>query len=254
MTEQAHWYEPVAAFLGRAYLRNAFTLGTVQEVDWLLPRLRLDPTSSPAPRLLDAGCGPGRHTLEFARRGVSVTGIDIAPAFIEIARADAAAAGLDVDLRVGDLRSLETDGSYDAVVCLCEGGFGLAGGGVDADLGILTRLTAALRPGGHLALSAFSAFFAVLRLEEGDHGFDPASGLFHEVAELRNEAGETQRVEMHTRCYTPQELELMARIAGLEAEGIYGVDPGSFTDAGPTTRAAEFLLLARRARDHQDGR
>ena len=74
--------ELLADFLGEAYLRNAFTKGTRQEVDFLLPRIL---PSGPG-RVLDAGCGPGRHALELARRGCDVTGVDVSARFVEIAR------------------------------------------------------------------------------------------------------------------------------------------------------------------------
>ena len=53
--------------------------------------------------------------------------------------------------------------TFDAVICLCQGGFGLLGGTEDAAL--ITRFAAALRPGGRLALSAFHVAFAVRFLE-----------------------------------------------------------------------------------------
>ena len=36
MSSEGHWFNPLAAFVGRAYLRNAFTKGTVQEIDFLV--------------------------------------------------------------------------------------------------------------------------------------------------------------------------------------------------------------------------
>ena len=80
------WFNPVAEFLGEAYLRNAFTKGTVQEIDFLVDALDLRPGA----RVLDAGCGPGRHALELARRGIAVTGVDLSPDFVARARAAAA--------------------------------------------------------------------------------------------------------------------------------------------------------------------
>lgn len=57
-------------------------------------------------RLLDAGCGTGQYAIAFAQRGARVTGVDIAPAMIERARANGEAAGVDVEWRVGDTARL----------------------------------------------------------------------------------------------------------------------------------------------------
>ena len=77
------WFNEIAAFLGPAYLRNAFTKGTEQEVDFLVDALGLEPGM----RVLDVGCGPGRHSLALARRGIAVHGVDLSPDFIALARA-----------------------------------------------------------------------------------------------------------------------------------------------------------------------
>lgn len=77
-----HWFEPIAAHLGRAYLRYSFTRGTRQEVDFIVAALGLEVGD----RILDIGCGPGRHALELAERGMRVHGIDISETFVEIAR------------------------------------------------------------------------------------------------------------------------------------------------------------------------
>ena len=81
----SHWFEPVAEHLGAAYLRYSFTKGTNQEVDFLMAELGLEPGM----RVLDVGCGPGRHAHELARRGLVVHGIDISERFVELARQDA---------------------------------------------------------------------------------------------------------------------------------------------------------------------
>ena len=69
---EAAWFDELAAFLGPAYLRNAFTKGTEQEVAFLWEHLGLREGS----RVLDLGCGPGRHALALARRGAQVVGTD----------------------------------------------------------------------------------------------------------------------------------------------------------------------------------
>ena len=69
---EPHWFEPIADHLGAAYLRYAFTKGTAQEVAFLVDELGLEPGS----RVLDVGCGPGRHAVTLAARGISVVGIE----------------------------------------------------------------------------------------------------------------------------------------------------------------------------------
>ena len=80
-----HWFEPIAEHLGSAYLRYSFTYGTEQEVDFLVDVLGLEPGM----RVLDVGCGPGRHAHALARRGILVHGVDISERFVAIAVASA---------------------------------------------------------------------------------------------------------------------------------------------------------------------
>jgi ubiquinone/menaquinone biosynthesis C-methylase UbiE len=90
--------------------------GTDEEVEQLLALLDehgVDPETA-----LDVACGIGRHTVEFATRGLTVQGVDISPAFIESARERAEEVGVadSVTVEVGDMRELGTlEGSYDLV-------------------------------------------------------------------------------------------------------------------------------------------
>ncbi|MFM7490244.1 MAG: class I SAM-dependent methyltransferase, partial [Actinomycetota bacterium] len=94
----SHWFEPLADHMGEAYLRYSFTKGTRQEVDFLWDALQLVAGA----RVLDVGCGPGRHALELARRGAVVHGIDIAQRFVGIGQTAAATENLDVTFERGD--------------------------------------------------------------------------------------------------------------------------------------------------------
>jgi 2-polyprenyl-3-methyl-5-hydroxy-6-metoxy-1,4-benzoquinol methylase len=241
------WFNAVAAFLGPAYWApgttrvQAFTTGTEQEVDFLTRELAL----APGARVLDAGCGPGRHSLALARRGFDVVGVDLSPDFVRLAR-DAAAAEQIASARFveRDVRELDFDAEFDAVVCLCEGGFGLLGGGPDEEA-VVGRFAAALKPGGRLALSAFNPYFVVRDLARGEE-FDAATGVHHERFAVEAPSGERAEFDGWTTCFTPRELRLLAAAAGLVVDAVYGVAPGRYARAAPSVDAPEHLLVATR--------
>lgn len=237
--DHQHWFEPIAEHMGDAYLRYSFTKGTRQEIDFLWAALDLQPGM----RVLDVGCGPGRHAHELARRGIVVHGIDISAAFVELARANAPEGATFERL---DARELAFDGEFDAVLCLCQGAFGLMTANGDDEL-VLASMARALRPGGRLALSAFNAYFAVKYFAvEGGSEFDADTGVNHERTEVRNTAGDVQPVDLWTGCYTPRELRVLLRAAGFAVESISSVEPGGYAQVTPSTETAEFLVLARR--------
>ena len=95
---------------------------------------------------------------------------------------------------------------FDAVICLCQGAFGMMTADGD-DAAVVAGMARALRAGGRLALSAFNAYFAVKYHVDAD--FDAATGVSHEVTEIRSEAGEPRTVDLWTGCYTPRELRLL---------------------------------------------
>src|ERR1051325_969789 len=71
----------------------------------------------PGMKVLDVACGTGNLALPAARTGATVTGVDIAPNLVEQARANAKAAGLNVQFEEGDAESLSyAPESFDAVV------------------------------------------------------------------------------------------------------------------------------------------
>jgi SAM-dependent methyltransferase len=239
-TPDRHWFDAVADYLGPAYLRNAFTKGTEQEVAFLVDALAL----APGMRVLDVGCGPGRHALALARRGCEVVGVDHSAEFVRLARGAAAAEELPVTFEELDVRDLDRPREFDATICLCQGGFGLLGGSDEHE--VFDRIARTLRPGGRLALSAFSAAFALRHLEAGEE-FDPATGVLHELANVRNTDGVDAGFDLWTTCFTVRELVLLARAAGLVDVAVHGVTPGAYRAQVPTIDHHELLLLARRS-------
>jgi SAM-dependent methyltransferase len=245
----SHWFEPIAEHLGSAYLRYSFTKGTDQEVAFLVDQLNL----GPGKRVLDVGCGPGRHSYGLAKAGCEVVGIDISQRFVDLATRDAPPGATFQRL---DARDLPFDSEFDAAVSLCQGGFGLAGGPATepspltgatdtGDATVLDGIARALRPGGMAAVSAFSAYFQVRWLEEPD-SFDAATGVNHEMMDVRNEEGVEASHDGWTTCFTPRELRLLAERSGLEARAVWSVSPGDYQARPPNIDTYEFLLLAQR--------
>jgi hypothetical protein len=131
--------------------------------------------------------------------------------------------------------------SFDAAISLCQGGFGLLGG--DEDGLVLAEMAGALRPGGRVAVSAFSAYFAVRFLDDGDT-FEATTGVNHERTAVRNEAGDEQEFDLWTTCFTPRELRLLAGRAGLAVQDLWSVAPGDYAARPPDLDHPEWLMVA----------
>ena len=228
------WYRSIAAHLKSAYLRYSFTKGTQQEVQFLFEALEM----KPGMRLLDVGMGPGRHSLELAKLGLQVVGVDLSPEFVEFARTRASEEGVSASFFPMDARHLPFEEEFDIVLSLCEGAFSL---GID-DLGILRGMSRAAKSGGRLAISAVNVFYVTKHMSSGE--FDPSTMLYKETSEVIGEDGSTESFEMWNSCFTPRELEWIANGAGLDTSGIYGVAPGRYGENPPTTDDPELLLLA----------
>lgn len=234
--DRHHWFEPLADHMGSAYLRYSFTKGTRQEVEFLVDALGLQPGM----RVLDVGCGPGRHALALAERGIEVHGIDISQTFVDLA--NAAGNPLATFARL-DARELRFDAEFDVVICLCQGAFGLMTANGD-DVVVLSGMARALRRGGRLALSAFSGYFAVKYHDAAE--FDADSGVSHERTEVKDPAGASLEASLWTGCYTPRELRLLGAAVGLRVDSISSVEPGAYGSSPATTESPEFLVLATR--------
>ena len=242
MSDPRHWFEAVAEHTGRAYLRYSFTKGTDQEVAFLVDELDL----RPGMRVLDVGCGPGRHARALAALGIEVVGLDISARFVALATEGAPAGASFVR---GDARTMSFDAEFDAVVSLCQGAFGLVPG---EDAEVLRRMVRALRPGARGAFTAFNAYFQVRWLGEGDE-FDADAGVNHELALVLDEEGRDETFDLWTSVWTPRELRLVVDSAGAVVDELWSVSPGDYGRHSPDVEHPEWLVVFRRPADGPPG-
>lgn len=101
-------------------------------------------------RVLDLCCGPGRHSVEFAQRGFSVTGVDRSPFLLQIARQRGAEAGVSVEWVSDDMRQFVRPDTFD-LACNMFTSFGYFKDEQD-DLTVLRNVHTSLKDGGVLIM------------------------------------------------------------------------------------------------------
>lgn len=205
---------------------------------------------APGSRVLDLACGHGRHANRLARMGHRVTGVDITRGFLDAARAEAAAWGVDVAYRHGDYRELADVGAFDAVynVFTALGYFG-----DEDDRRVLAAAARALKPGGRFLIDTISRDAVLRKFSEsraqafGEDGllaefsrWDARSGRLHTRWAIHRDG--RRRVSTHSvRLYTPQELTRLLAEAGLTVTAHHG----DWSGAEPTLDSWRIILVAR---------
>jgi len=197
------------------------------DLDFVLAQTRL----APRDRILEIGCGWGRHALAFARRGfTAVTSIDIAPEPLAIARALASEAGVRCDFRQQDFVAVE-DGPYRAILSLYDRsccGFPTE----DEDQRSVGRLVSLLVPGGWLVFGIndwpFNLPQASQRWEETEAGIELVDVIPDRVTMTCTDrvtlvAGEGTRrsYALTRRHYYLPEIRRLLHGAGLVLEGAF---------------------------------
>lgn len=125
---------------------------TTEEVDFIVEALAL----RGGERILDLACGFGRHSLELARRGYPVVGVDITPEYVADARGTAAQEGLAAEFVVADVREVAYAGEFDVVLNMADGAIGYFD--TDAEnLRLFDVIGRALRSGGKHVMGVCSA-------------------------------------------------------------------------------------------------
>jgi hypothetical protein len=114
---------------------------------------------------------------------------------------------------------------------------------LDPDAAVVDGMARAMRPGGLLALSAFSAYFQIRYLGPED-SFDAERGVHHERVVVRDVAGREAEKDAWTTCFTPRELRLLMAASGLRVRHLWSVTPGGYDRRPPDLEHPEFLVVA----------
>ena len=187
-----------------------------------------------AAAVLDIPCGPGRHVLPLARRGLRVCGVDLSRAYLEEAQTRAREAGVTVELILADMREFVRPESFDLVACMYTS-FGYSGD-PQHDARMLENLRQSLRPAGRLVLELVTKETAVA---SGPYDYPVSEGRrIVEHAQLLEQGTIIQRrwqlqgpgvdrswLAWH-RLYSVAELEAMLRSAGFRGTRVYGALDG----------------------------
>ena len=231
------WYEELYEDFA-AYDKESYTQGTKGEVDFIEGEIGHDQSK----RILDVGCGNGRHTLELARRGYAVVGIDLSESMLSQGRQIAKFENLNVDLIQRDARKLKYQEEFDAAIMLCEGAFSLMEED-QMDRLILANTFRALRADGKLILTAPNAVFMVT--QQSDVSFDPVT--FRETFKLEKIVPDGRKVMLDCtqRYYTCPELTWLLRQVGFKTVEFFACTKAGYNrDSKPDKKHFEVGAIA----------
>jgi len=189
--------------------------------------------------ILDLCCGQGRITMPLAQKGYRMTGLDLSERLLELARAAAREAGVDVRWRRADMRDIPWEEEFDAVISIFTS-FGYFEDEAENQR-VLEGVRRALVPGGKFLIDVNHRDRMVQLFQDRywfevedivvwvERHFDPVKGISRETMRWLEGDEERQR-SFSVRCYTATELARMLRRAGLEPVAFYGdFDQSEFT-------------------------
>jgi len=251
------WYESLFENYGQQYDRESYTQGTVGECDFIEKEFQANKSL----KILDVGCGTGRHAIELTKRGYNVTGIDLSEAQLKRAREKAKADNLSIDFQCQDARNLPFDGEFDAAIMMCGGGFSLMETD-EMNFEILKNVTKSLKPHAKLIFTTCNGLFPLFHSvnefydsydsvkEKGNstcksNGFDLMTFRDHNTVEFEDDSGNKKTLECNDRYYVPSEITWLLKSLGYTTIDIFGARLGAFSrEHKLTTKDFEMLVIA----------
>jgi SAM-dependent methyltransferase len=201
---------------------------TAAEVDQMIPLLGLQSGGA----VLDLCCGIGRHSIEFARRGFKVTGVDLTASYLDQARAYASKDNLKVEFVLSDMREFSRPAAFDGAINFFTA-FGYFDDPAD-DAKVARNLFDSLKPGGRLIIDVNGKETIARKFRERDwRTRDDGAIVLEERRVLdgwkrlesrwtRIRGSERHESTLILRLYSGAELESLLRSAGFREVSLYG--------------------------------
>jgi len=248
------WYEKLFQNYGVKYDNECFTKGTLGECDFIESEIRFNRKS----RILDIGCGTGRHTIELTKRGYNVTGIDLSASQLKRAKEKASEQSLVIDFQQHDARDLPFVKEFDVAIMLCEGAFPLMETD-EMNFQILKNAAKALKDKGKLIFTTLNGLFPLFHSvkdflsqagEEGnatyvDNTFDLMTFRDLSTTIAEDDSGNKIELKCNERYYVPSEITWLLKLLDFRIIDIYGARLGAFSRKDTlTTEDFEMLVIA----------
>ena len=248
------WYEELFENYARKYDDENFVKGTLGECDFIEKELDFNKSL----KIIDIGCGTGRHTIELARRGYDVIGIDLSGSQLARAKEKARQLNLKIRFQKQDARNLSFAGEFDAAIMLCEGAFPLMETD-EMNYEILKNATKAIKPHGKFIFTTLNGLFPLHRSveefckETTDEGnaayrgntFDLMTFRDHNVTVFEDDMGNKKELKCNERYYVPCEIKWLLKTLGYEKIDIFGAKLGQFSRGDKLTKNDfEMLVIA----------
>lgn len=250
------WYEALFENYGKNYDKESFTCGTLGECDFIENEIGFNKSI----KILDVGCGTGRHSIELTKRGYNVTGVDLSEAQICCAKEKAKADNLNVKFLVQDARALPFKNKFDVAIMLCEGSFPLMETD-EMNFQILLSVTQALKVDGKIIFTTLNGLFPLFHsvkdflagtIEEGnatykDNSFDLMTFRDYNITTFKDDEGNTKELYCNERYYVPSEITWLLKSLNYKTIDIFGAKLGAFSRNDKlTTEDYEMLVVAKK--------
>jgi 2-polyprenyl-3-methyl-5-hydroxy-6-metoxy-1,4-benzoquinol methylase len=247
------WYVELFTNYANRYEQETFTHGTTGEVNFIETELQFNKSAA----ILDIGCGTGRHAVELARRGYTVTGVDLSESMLAKARSNALSAGVRVEFIRQDARALKLERSFSLVQIICEGGLALMETD-EMNFNILSGARSHLKSDGTLIFTTLNGLFPLYHSvndfmnenivdgQSGQHRFDYMTLRDYSVFEVEDDDGNKKTLHCNERYYLPSEITWMLKSLQFRTIGIFGCETGKWNRGVQLTpEHFEMLVIAK---------